>query len=149
MLGVAQRGEPEERVDRRQPGVAGAGAVAALVFEVVEERGDQRRVEVLELERRRRLAGLLLGEGEQQPEGVAIGGDRVRAGALWLISRSVKNASSVGRERGHRRSFTVAFARVAGGLGPTELRVQLSVSVFAGVRAWLRAQSSGAADRYQ
>jgi hypothetical protein len=33
-------------VDRREPGVAGPGAVAAVVFEVVEERADQGRIEV-------------------------------------------------------------------------------------------------------
>ena len=50
VLGVAQRGVAEQRVDRGQPGVAGAGAVAAVVFEVVEERRDQRGVEVGEVE---------------------------------------------------------------------------------------------------
>ena len=52
VLGVAQRGVAEQRVDRGQAGVAGADAVAALVLEVVEERADQRRVEVVEVERR-------------------------------------------------------------------------------------------------
>ena len=50
VLGVAQRGVAEQGVDRRQPGVAGAGAVAAVVFEVVEEGADQRRVQVGEVE---------------------------------------------------------------------------------------------------
>ena len=50
----------EQRVDRREPVVAGADAVAAIVFEVVEERGDQRRVEVGDVERARRLAGALV-----------------------------------------------------------------------------------------
>ena len=54
VFGVAERGVSEQRVDRRQAGVAGADAVAALVLEVVEERGDQRRVEVADVE----LAGL-------------------------------------------------------------------------------------------
>ena len=84
VLGVLQRGEAEHRVDRCQSGVAGAGAVAALLFEVVEERADQRRVEILELELARLLAGALLSEAEQQPEGVAVCGDRVRADALLV-----------------------------------------------------------------
>ena len=50
VFGVAQRGEPEQGVDRGEAGVAGAGAVAAVVFEVVEERRDQRRVEVGDVE---------------------------------------------------------------------------------------------------
>ena len=46
VFGVAQRGEPEQGVDRGEAGVAGADAVAAVVFQMVEERRDQRRVEV-------------------------------------------------------------------------------------------------------
>jgi hypothetical protein len=44
VLGMPQRGVPVERVDRREARVAGPGAVASFVFEVVEERADQRRV---------------------------------------------------------------------------------------------------------
>ena len=51
MLGVAQRGVAEQRVDRGEPGVAGADAVAALVLEVVQERADQRRVEIVDVQR--------------------------------------------------------------------------------------------------
>jgi hypothetical protein len=66
-------------VDRRQAVVAGAGAVAPFCFEVVEERADQRRVEIVEVQLARLLAGPLGGEREQQPEGVAVGGDGLRA----------------------------------------------------------------------
>jgi hypothetical protein len=38
------------------------------VLEVIEERSDQRRVEILDLERGWVLAGTCLGEAEQQPE---------------------------------------------------------------------------------
>jgi hypothetical protein len=79
VLGVAVGGEAKQRVDRRQPGVAGAHAVAALVLEVVEEPGDETGVEVADVESAGRLAELALGVGEQQPEGVAVGGDRVWA----------------------------------------------------------------------
>jgi hypothetical protein len=48
--------------------------VAAVVFEVVQERGDQRRVEVGDVQRVRFDAGALLGE-HQQPERVAVGGE--------------------------------------------------------------------------
>ena len=50
VLGVAQGCVGEHRAQRRQAGVAGAGAVVALVFEVVEEREDDGGVEVLESE---------------------------------------------------------------------------------------------------
>ena len=43
VLGVAQRGVAEQGADRGEPGVAGAGAVVAFGFEVVQERPDQRR----------------------------------------------------------------------------------------------------------
>lgn len=46
VLGVAQPGEAKQRVDRREPRVAGPGAVAALLLEVIKERPDQRRVEL-------------------------------------------------------------------------------------------------------
>ena len=80
VLRVAQRGVAEQRVDRGQARVAGAGAVAAVALEVVEERADQRRVEIRDVEPVRLLAGCVLGEAQQQPERVAVGGDRVRAG---------------------------------------------------------------------
>lgn len=77
---MAQGREPEQRVHRRQPGVAGADAVVALGLEVVEEPADEGGVEVLEPEGGGRLARFLRGEPQQQAEGVAVGGDRVWAG---------------------------------------------------------------------
>jgi hypothetical protein len=56
---------------------------------VREERHDERRVEVLELQPGWRCAGLLAGERQQQPEGVAVGGDRVRAG-LTLVDQPLR-----------------------------------------------------------
>jgi len=49
------------------------------VFEVVEERANQRRVEIVEVQLEWLLAGLLLREGEQQPERVAVSADRLGA----------------------------------------------------------------------
>jgi hypothetical protein len=60
----------------------GLGAVSAVVLEVVEERSDQRCVEVGEVQLAWLLASLLLGEGQEQAEGVAVGGDRAWAGVL-------------------------------------------------------------------
>ena len=57
VLGVPQRGVAEQRADRGQARVAGAGAVVALVLEVIQERADQRRVEIVDVEVAGRLAG--------------------------------------------------------------------------------------------
>ena len=80
--GCLERGVSEQRADRGQPRVAGADLVAALVLEVIEERADQRRLKIVDVEIARRGAGLLGDEGEQQPDRVAVCGDRVRARAL-------------------------------------------------------------------
>ena len=80
VLGVTQRGVAKQRADRGQARVAGADRVAALVLEVIEERADQRCLEIVEVEIAGRLAGVLGGEGQQQPDRVAVGGDRVRTG---------------------------------------------------------------------
>ena len=62
VVGAAQRRVGEQGVDRGEAVVAGRGAVAAPGFEVVEERPDQRGVNVGEVESRGRRAELLLGE---------------------------------------------------------------------------------------
>ena len=78
VLGMVQRDVAVERVDRPEPGVAGAGTVVSVLFEVGQERADQRRVEVVDVQLERLFAGLLVSEAEQQPERVSIGGDRLR-----------------------------------------------------------------------
>jgi hypothetical protein len=67
VFGVVQRGEPEQGVDRGQAGVAGPRGVAPVVFEVVGERGDQRGVQVGDVEPGDLVSGLCRGEDEQQP----------------------------------------------------------------------------------
>jgi hypothetical protein len=54
-------------VDRGESRVAGLAAVAAVLLKVVEERSDQRRVEITEIQLARLVAGLLLSEGQKQP----------------------------------------------------------------------------------
>lgn len=49
-------------------------------LEVVQERRDQRGVEIVDVEPGRRLPGVLLGEGQEQPERVAVRGDGAWAG---------------------------------------------------------------------
>ncbi len=59
VLGMPESDVGEQRVDRRQAVVAGGWVVAAVAFEVVQERADQRRVEVCDVERHGRLRGAL------------------------------------------------------------------------------------------
>jgi hypothetical protein len=47
VVGVAQGGEAEEGAQGGQPGVAGGYRAAAVVFQMIEERPDQRRVQIL------------------------------------------------------------------------------------------------------
>lgn len=84
MLGVVKGGVGEQGADRGQAGVAGPGAVATVCFQVVEEGAYDGRVEVLPAEPRGRLGGALLHEAQQEPQGVAVGGDGVCwPGAAW------------------------------------------------------------------
>ena len=82
VLGVMQREVGEQRVDRGEPVVARRDRVARSVCEVVEERGDQRRVELGRCPARSAACRCgLVAKPQQQLEGVAVGGDRVRARA--------------------------------------------------------------------
>ena len=67
VLGTLEGEVAEERMDRLEAVVAGGGAVVPVAFEVVEEYGDQRRVEICDIQLAGRLAGALPGEAHQQP----------------------------------------------------------------------------------
>src|SRR6516165_1670203 len=67
----------EERADRGQPRIAGAGATASLLFETGEEASDQIRIQVRQVELRRTLVAFALSKAQQQTERVAVGGDRM------------------------------------------------------------------------
>jgi hypothetical protein len=127
VLGVAQRGVAEQRVNGSEAVVAGAHAVETFTLEVIEEGADRDGVEVLDGEFRGGLARLALGEAEQQPEGVAIGGDGVRAGPTLRDQALGEEALHDRGERAHGRAPVSAASK----------RAATSVS------------SSGAADRYQ
>jgi hypothetical protein len=64
VLGVLQREVGEQRVDRREPVVAGLRRVAAIAFEVLQEGSGQRRVERGEVELAGWLSGPFAGEGQ-------------------------------------------------------------------------------------
>ncbi len=102
VLGVVQRHVREQRMDRREAVVAAADAVAASLLEVLQERSDQRRVELCDIQFAGRLAGPLGGELQQQPEGLAVRSDRVRARAALRDQPIAEVGLHRGRERAHR-----------------------------------------------
>ena len=69
----------KERVNGGEPQITAANAQPAALLEVIEKRHDQRRIDLLEHERGRRLVHTLLRELEKQAESVAVGADRVGA----------------------------------------------------------------------
>src|SRR5262249_36835953 len=73
-----ERGKVEEGSDGRQPTVATAGRDTSILLQVVEERPDQRRIDIFEGDAIWRFAQPLARELEQQAEGVAVRADRVR-----------------------------------------------------------------------
>jgi hypothetical protein len=74
----------KEGVQRGQPRVAGACLVAPTAFQIIEKARDQRGIEIGEADCRGRLLQPQLHEREQQPKGVAVGGDGMRAGLPLL-----------------------------------------------------------------
>src|SRR5215218_8195907 len=94
----------EQRPDRREPEVPRPWAVAPLGFEVPKERGDQRLVQVAPGKRGGRLAGPLLREAQQQPEGVTVGGDRPWAGLQLPRQPVAEERLQRRRDLGHDRT---------------------------------------------
>ena len=88
--------------------------VAARVLEMVKEGEHQRRVEILERQRRRCAAGALLGEAEQQLEGVAVAGDGVRADATLCdqpLEELLQERWEAGRCEGHHSPSCTSSAK--------------------------------------
>ena len=113
VFGVTQGRVFEERPDRCEPQVPGPGGVVTVSLEVLEERGDDGLIEVVPVELGELLAGVLLGEAQQQPECVAVGRDRSRAG-LQLPGQAVGEERLQGRcDRGHGRTAWASLSRRA------------------------------------
>ena len=87
---LAQRGVAHEGPDGGEPEVAGARGIAAFGLEMVEEAEDHGCTEIREGQRRGGASGALCGVPEQQREGVAVAGDRVRAGTPLRDEAPVK-----------------------------------------------------------
>jgi len=80
VLWMLQGEVAEQRVDRGETVVAGGRTVVAVMLQVLNERSDQRRVELADVQFAWRLARALGSEAQQQTERGPVGGDRVRAG---------------------------------------------------------------------
>jgi hypothetical protein len=102
--GMAQGDVSEQRVDGGEAVVAGGGAVSSFALEVGQERGDQRRVQVVDAELARGPAAAGGGEGQQQPERLPVAGDRVRAGGALADQPFGEVRLQGGGQRGHRAS---------------------------------------------
>src|SRR5450755_4910201 len=72
-----------------------------IFFEMLEERADQRRFEIVEVELERLLAGLLVREAQQQPERVPVSADRLRTGVALGDQTVGERGLKRRRERSH------------------------------------------------
>src|SRR6266699_2402450 len=98
----------EQAADGGQAGVTGADAVAAFDLQVVQERRDQVRVELFEVQPPRLGPGGVMGEIEQQPHRVAVGGDRVWADPPLFDQLFGEEALHDWGQGSHGRSFLPA-----------------------------------------
>ena len=119
-LGRSQRREADEGADGGQTRIAGLNAVASILFEVIEERQDDGRIEVVERERVGLPLAVLIEKGEQQTEGVAIGVDGLGADGPLLHEmvgeeRTEQRAEPDGGDHGATFPSTNASNRAAAG----------------------------------
>ncbi len=143
VLGGPRGGIPEQRMDSSQPRVAGRAAVAPLLFQVLQERADQRGVQVSEAEPAGSLPGLLVGEGEQELARVAVGRDRVRAGLLLPGQPVGEEPLQDGGEVGHGATRP----EVCSSLPAARARSSGTVTVTSGIQT-LGMPSAGGAVRW-
>jgi hypothetical protein len=78
--GLLKRDIPEKRVDSSQTNVAAGSGVVPVFLQVVQKQTDERRIQILRREQRRRLAETILRKSQQQSKRVSVTGNRVRAG---------------------------------------------------------------------
>jgi integrase/recombinase XerD len=96
-----ERRVAKERANGRQAQVAAARTDAAAVLQVLQERGDQRCVDLFELETLWCNAKPLLREAQQLPKAVAVRGDRVGA-ALALLHQPAREEGLQQRRKSRR-----------------------------------------------
>ena len=113
-------------MDGGQTAVAGADAVVAVPFEVIQEGAHQRSVEIGNIELPRLLVRPIGSIAEQEPDGVTVGSDGVRARAALPHQPVREERLECGSQPAH-------------GLPPKR----------SSRRAAANSISSGAADKYQ
>jgi hypothetical protein len=97
---VAPAGELQERTQRGQPQVAAANRVVSLALQMIQERQDQIRLDVDQLQLLGSLPSLA-GEVQEQHQGIAVAGHRARA------ERALRN-QVLGEELLNQRRRTMA-----------------------------------------
>lgn len=88
-----------KRPQRSQTGISAAGSVCSLSFELVEEGGQERSVELDQGQLRRRCSQPLLRVAHEQSEGLRVGRDRVRARAT-LRDQALRKKRLTERRKG-------------------------------------------------
>src|SRR5882724_5851605 len=126
VFGVTQRRVAEEGADGGQARVPGAHAIAPFLLQVVQEAGDEGRVEVGQVQLAGLLAGAVLRVAQQEPPAVAVGGHGVGAGVALAGEPAGEERLQGGGESAHEAAPSPVWRRSAA-----------------------RASSSGTADRYQ
>jgi hypothetical protein len=96
-LGLSQDHEPKEGAQGRQPNVARAHRIAAVVLQVVQKPQHQRGIEIGHPQRRGFDSGRLFDEGEQEAERVAATRDRLRTDAFLVAEMFRKERLDVRR----------------------------------------------------
>ena len=77
----------KEGMNCREAQIASANADTLVLLEFIEERDNQRRIDVFEVKPGRRFMQTLLHELQKLPKGIAIGGDGVRASPFKVFVR--------------------------------------------------------------
>jgi hypothetical protein len=95
----AQGDQAEERADRGQPLIARPHRTAPLAFQMVQERQHGVGIERLQAQGRRRGAGPLLHEAQQQTERVPVAVNGLRAGPLVLSQMLGEECLQVGSDK--------------------------------------------------
>ena len=120
MRRLLERNKLEEGVDRCEPRIACTEGIAALGLEVLQESGDQRRIERREGKCGRRLSHTLLCEHEKQSECVAIRGYGIGARIELTLEAVGEERFEKAADEGHgltcekRSSRAVAASRSSG-----------------------------------
>src|SRR5690348_7325014 len=91
----------EERVDGRQPSVAGPGRVVAFALDVLEERQHPRRVELFDLEFARFDVQPARREADQELEAVGVRRAGVRTRHPLVREMFTQEGGKMRSERGH------------------------------------------------